>query len=508
MRRPAAWTLRTRLVLVVAIVAIVAIMVVDVATFSSLRGSLLTRVDRQVTQTLETVAPPRPGSPGTREAPALPSDGTRPGPNRPPTTPAGTWMAVYRAPDAAGAYGEPVAEVVAGRDAASVVAADRPRITPTAANVAELLQGPRTIDGSGSGADAVPRFRLAAKRLGGSDVFLVAVPLTDIDATLARLLRIEWIVGAIAALGVVLLALVTVRAGLRPLESIARAADEVAFAESGGSDGELTRRVPSPTGAGTEVGRLAAALNGMLGRIDESFAAQHATQRQLRQFIADASHELRTPLTSIRGFAELARTRGDEMSGSERAAALQRVEDEADHLGRLVEDLLLLSRLEEGLPLHAEQVDVASVVASAVDAARVIEPARAVHFESSGAVQMRADRVRVRQLVDNLLANVRAHAGDDAEVTVSVAPTRESGGGDGVLIEVRDTGVGLAAADMAAATDRFWRADAARARQTGGSGLGLSIVSAIAEAHGGEVELEAGAGGRGLVVGVRLAPLP
>ncbi|MCW2972144.1 MAG: phoR [Thermoleophilia bacterium] len=497
MGRPAAWTLRTRLVLVVALVAIAAIVVVDVATFSSLRSNLLERADRQLDQVLQNAQPPRPGSPGTQQDPSpTPTDGT-PVVRRPATAPSGTWMAVYNPGPGGSAYGTPLAEVVTGVAAANVRSTDRPRYEPTRSSIAGLLEAPATVSAAGEADGA--RFRIGARRLGGSDVFVVAVPLAETDATLDRLLRIEWIVGSIAALGVVLLALVTVRAGLRPLDAIARAAAEVA---ADGGTGELSRRVPTPVGTHTEVGRLAGALNDMLDRIDGSFAAQQATQEQLRRFIADASHELRTPLTSIRGFAELARTHGESMTGAERDSALRRVEEEAEHLGRLVEELLLLSRLDEGLPLHPETVDVAQVVATAVDAARVIEPGRVVHFDSAGAVELRADRVRIRQLVDNLLANVRAHAGDDAEASVRVRAM-----GAGVEIEVGDTGAGLAPDQLAAAPDRFWRADGARARQTGGSGLGLSIVAAIAEAHGGSLQLAPQAAGPGLVASVHLDPL-
>ncbi|MBC7460573.1 MAG: HAMP domain-containing histidine kinase, partial [Thermoleophilia bacterium] len=464
MRRPTAWTLRTRLVLVVALVAIAAIVVVDVATFSSLRGSLYERVDSQAAQALE-LPPPRPGSPGT-EAEPLPKDGTRPQ-NRPAATPSGTWLGLYHP-----GVTSPAAVAVTGLLAASIGPSDQPAAAALADASTNGESAPRTVR---SAAADGPRFRLAAKHMNNGDTFVVALPLGDVDATLDRLLRIEWIVGSIAALCVVLLALVTVRAGLRPLDSIARAAREVA---AGGSvEGELSRRVPTPAGADTEVGRLAGALNDMLDRIDGSFAAQQATQEQLRRFIADASHELRTPLTSIRGFAELARTHGRSMTGAERDTALSRVEEEAEHLGRLVEDLLLLSRLDEGLPLHPEQVDVTRVVATAVDAARVIEPGRVVHFESSGAICARADRVRIRQLVDNLLANVRAHAGGDAQVEVRVRATEVlQGAAGGFESVIADTGVGLDAAQLGAATHRFWRAGSARAGPNGGGGLGVAVV--------------------------------
>ena len=480
------WSLRRRLVATVAVVAIGAIVVVDVATYRSLESSLLARLDHQLEQVVQ--SPP----PGDRR-PDPPGQPPRPANQR--ATPAGTWMAVYTNPDSSGDYGDPSEEVVAGVSDETVDDRDRPELAPTAAQLADLMDDPQTL----AAVSGDTNFRVAARNLRGDDVLVVAMPMTDLDETLDRLLRIELIVSSIAGIGVIVLALITVRAGLRPLTAIATAASEITHDAEGSGIG---RRVPADASASTEVGRLAASLNGMLDRIDDSFAAQQATQQQLRRFVADASHELRTPLTSIQGFAELARTRAADMSDEERTTALQRVEEEAQHLARLVEDMLLLSRLDEGLPMHPADVDVAQIVAASVDAARVIEPARSVQFDSEGAVTMRADPVRVRQLLDNLLANVRTHAGQDASVQVRVAPGPD---GVGVRIDVVDTGVGIPDGEHAAATGRFWRADSARTRSTGGSGLGLAIVSSIAEAHGGSVVIEPGADGRGLAVTVVLA---
>ena len=487
------WSLRTRLVLTVSIVAIVAIAVVDVATYSSLRGSLFDRLDKQVALVVE--QPP----PGEDRAPVPPNDG-RPGraPAQQRATPAGTWKGVYRGSfDAVQGGLAPFDEIVAGVTTDTINGRDRPALDLTDARVTALLKAPETVRAEQGG----ERFRIRARRIRGEDTLIVAVPIADIDSTLNRLVRIELLVSAVAALGVILLALITVRAGLRPLEAITDAASEIAHDGDDGRGG-LGRRVPATADPATEVGRLASSLNSMLERIDGSFAAQEASQVRLRRFVADASHELRTPLTSIQGFAELARTRGADMTSDERATALRRVEEESQHLGRLVEDLLLLSRLDEGLPVRAENVDVASIAATAVDAARVIEPTRVIDFESTGPVVVRVDPVRVRQLVDNLLANVRTHAGAEANVTVRVAAVDA-----GVDITVTDTGVGLDAADHAAATDRFWRADAARTRETGGSGLGLAIVRSLAHAHGGDVTLAPGVDGRGLAVCVSLCPV-
>ena len=482
-----AMSLRARLVLTVSLVAIVAIVVVDVTTYRVLRSSLLDRLDRQVQQVVVQPPPGEGGDGGGGGAPP-PRDGQPPARAR--AVPAGTWSGVYRDPT----FEETLAEQVAGVPEGTIDDRDRPDLTLDAARTSSFVGGtPVTlpaIEGDG-------RFRVAARRLRGEEVLVVALPMDDVDATLARLRNIELVVSILAALGVVALAFITVRAGLRPLESIADAADDIAH--DGARDG-IGRRVPTSREQPSEGARGAAALNEMLDRIDGSIAAQQATQAQLRQFVADASHELRTPLTSIRGFAELARTRGSQMDDDDRDAALAQVEGEAEHLGRLVEDMLLLSRLDEGLPMRPVDLDIARVAAIAVDAARVVEPARDIQFESTGPVHVQADPVRVRQVVDNLLANVRAHAGAEASVVVHVRAT-DDGGGEIVVV---DTGAGLPPEAFEVATDRFWRGDDARTRATGGSGLGLAIVRSIAQAHGGDVALAPGDDGRGLAVTVRL----
>jgi two-component system OmpR family sensor kinase len=490
-------TLRTRLALTVAFVAIAAIVVVDLTTYRVLSTSLYERLDRQLERAVQEPPPGEQDGQPSREPPP-PADGSRPLPGRAPARDramaAGTWTAAWRDVGASGTTEDPVQENVAGVRAETIDDRDRPKLTLDAEQLQTLLDGPTTLPAKlGDG-----RFRVTARRLRGTDVLVAAMPLDDIDTTRQGLMRIEFIVGLVAALGVAVLASVTVRAGLRPLEAIADAAGDIA--DDGAEDG-IGRRVPAPADQPAEVARVAAALNAMLDRIDGSIVAQQRAQARLRQFVADASHELRTPLTSIQGYAELARTRGSEMGDDDRDAALARVESEAEHLGRLVEDMLLLSRLDEGLPMHPVDTDVAAIAATAVDAARVIEPARDISFDSGGPVRLVADPVRVRQLVDNLLANARTHAGPDADVSVSV---RSSADGRGAELVVSDTGVGLSADQRAAATDRFWRSDDARTRATGGSGLGLSIVRSIAEAHGGSVRIGAGEDGRGLEVRVQL----
>ena len=327
-------------------------------------------------------------------------------------------------------------------------------------------------------------------------VFVVALPLRDVTKTLGRLVLIEVIatLSVIVLLG--LLSLWVVRVGLRPLDQMATTAGEIAA-------GDLSRRVERADDR-TEVGRLGAALNGMLGHIERAFAARTASEQRLRRFVADASHELRTPLTSIRGYAELFR-RGAAEHPDDLETAMRRIEDESARMSVLVDDLLLLARLDQGRPLEREEVDLVALASDAVDDARAVSPDRPITFETNGPVTVTGDEARLRQVTANLLANARVHTPEGTRVHVRVRSTQE-----GAQLEVADEGPGLEADEAARAFERFYRADPARARAGGGSGLGLSIVAAIAAAHGGRATLDTGPG-RGATFRVelpRVAPPP
>ena len=239
----------------------------------------------------------------------------------------------------------------------------------------------------------------------------------------------------------------------------------------------------------TEVGRLGLALNGMLGQIESaatareaSMRALEASERKLRRFVADASHELRTPLAAVRAYAELF-TRG----AADRPADLERsmsgISRESERMSVLVDDLLLLARLDEGRPLASEPVALHEVVAEAVETAQTVDPERPIEADIDAAVVL-GDRDRLRQVVDNLLANVRAHT-PDGRPSASTLRSR-----DGIaVLEVADSGPGLDPEEAAHAFERFYRADPSRSRASGGAGLGLSIVAAVTEAHGGRASV-------------------
>src|SRR5262249_29295621 len=294
--------------------------------------------------------------------------------------------------------------------------------------------------------------------------------LSDADATLRRLLVVELLVTASVLLGIVALGVWVVRIGLRPLGAIETTAAAIAA-------GDLSRRVERAD-PDTEVGRLGTALNTMLGQIQAAFDATAASEARLRRFAADASHELRTPLAAVRAYAELfgrgASTRPDDLERS-----MTGIERESQRMSVLVDDLLLLARLDEGRPLEHQPVDLGELVGEAVETATTLDPGRPIAVSvEDGLVD--GDRDRLRQIVDNLLANVRAHTPPRAPATVRVLRT-----GSRAVIEVEDTGPGMEPEQAARMFERFYRADPARARARGGTGLGLSIVAAVAEAHGG-----------------------
>ncbi len=325
------------------------------------------------------------------------------------------------------------------------------------------------------------RVRASIEPQASNYLLIIATSLSGVDSTLHRLLLIELLVTGAVLVAIAGLGLWVVRLGLKPLAEIEQTAGAIAA-------GDLSRRVERADER-TEVGRLGLALNAMLSQIETAFRAREASERKLRRFVADASHELRTPLTAVRAYAELF-ARGADKRPDDLARAMTGISRESERMSLLVDDLLLLARLDEGRPLERQEVELERVVGDAVETARTVEPERPISLEAQHAV-VTGDPDRLRQVVDNLLANVRAHTPEGAPVEVSVSTLN----GDAV-IEVADSGPGLSEEDAARVFERFYRADASRSRASGGVGLGLSIVAAVAEAHGGTASAssEPGAG--------------
>jgi two-component system OmpR family sensor kinase len=296
--------------------------------------------------------------------------------------------------------------------------------------------------------------------------------------------------GAIVAV----LALVTfwvLRLGVRPIKRMTETASSIA-------GGDLSHRVPEGV-PGTEAGDLGLALNGMLGRIEDAFDERTRSEDRLRRFVADASHELRTPVTTIRGYAELYRS-GALDDDDELREAMRRTEQEAMRMGSLVDDLLLLARLDQGRPLEREAVDLSELAQDAVRDAHAVDPDRPISASVPGPVIVVGDDGRLRQVVGNLVRNAIVHtpAGTPVKVRVKRVDGR-------ARLEVRDEGPGMSSDVAAKAFERFYRADASRTRARGGSGLGLSIVDATVRAHDGVVSLDT-APGRGTTVRIEFSP--
>ncbi|HEX6262293.1 MAG TPA: ATP-binding protein [Actinomycetota bacterium] len=351
---------------------------------------------------------------------------------------------------------------------------------------------PSDLPGSGGSAGSSPssrfivesgdgtQYRVLADALAEGGTILVAIPLTSTSATLQRLLLIEAGVTAAVLLAVGLLGFFVVRRGLRPLDRIADAAGAIAA-------GDLSARV-RPANDRTEVGRLGLALNTMLSQIETAFSERQASEDRLRRFVADASHELRTPLTSIQGYAELFR-RGASERPEDLAKVMRQIESESRRVSELVDELLLLARLDQAdpseSPIELARVDLTTIVAEAVEAARDLDPDRRIQLVANGPVIVMGDDVRLRQALDNLLSNARRYTPTGTRVRVQVGIEDDT-----AAVDVADDGPGIDAEHAERVFERFYRVDRSRSRQKGGVGLGLSIVAAIAEAHGGRATCE------------------
>jgi two-component system OmpR family sensor kinase len=302
------------------------------------------------------------------------------------------------------------------------------------------------------------------------DYFIVlAMPTTSIHSSLTKLATVEILAGAGLLLMMGFGAWLLLRRGLKPLEKMAATAHTL-------TAGKLDTRV-EPADDHTEIGRLGLALNTMLGRLEGAFAEREATELRLRQFLADASHELRTPLTSIQGFSELFRL-GAEEDQVDMAVTMRRIEEESDRMSVLVDELLLLARLDQRRPLDHAPVDLAVVAADACSDAVAVEPERDVTLDAPEPVVVQGDNDHLRQAVGNLVSNALRHTPEGTPVEVAA---RAADGN--ALVIVRDHGPGLTDDALTHAFDRFWQADSSRADE--GAGLGLSIVAAIASEHGG-----------------------
>jgi len=464
-------SLRARLIAGVVVLAAIGLLAAGAITYAEQASFLFDRVDGQaraavpaVTRALAAegygVPRPRPGLPGD------PDGARRPGP--PPTNlPPGTYGQL-RASDG----------TVLGATTLSYGQSDLP-----APDLPQDLAPGRLITVDAKGGSGL-RYRVLAQidPFAGQTT-VVAIPLSDVDQTLDRLMLVLALVIGAVLLALALLSWWVVRIGLRPLDRIGATAGAIA-------GGDLSRRV-EPADPRTEVGRLGLSLNAMLERLERAFAERQASEDRLRRFLADASHELRTPLSSIRGYAELFRM-GAARDPAEIEKAMRRIEEESARMGVLVEDLLTLARLDELPEAVRAPVDLAALARDAASDARAVAPDREITVAGEPHAVVSGDPSALRQVLANLLRNALVHtpAGTPVQLTVTAS------GGE-ASVAVRDHGPGLPPGDPQQLFERFWRAEGARGRERGkaGAGLGLAIVAGIVDAHGGRVRAEDAPGG-------------
>jgi two-component system OmpR family sensor kinase len=322
------------------------------------------------------------------------------------------------------------------------------------------------------------RWRVKAMVVGETrQLWVIAQSLADVDASVGRLVAVEVAatLAILAALGVV--GWWVNRHGIRPVKRMTATASAIAA-------GDLSQRVPNADD-GTEAGQLGTALNQMLARIEQAFDERSRSEARLRQFVADASHELRTPVTTIRGYGELYESGGLD-DPEELSEAMRRTQQEALRMGNLVDDMLLLARLDEGgFTLERTRVDLAALARDAGRDARAVDPARVVAIRVEGPLEVVGDADQLRQVLANLVGNALVHTPSSAAIEI-----RAHRDGPHAVVAIDDCGPGMAAEAVEQAFDRFYRADPSRSRHRGGGGLGLAIVQASVAAHGGQVCLD------------------
>ncbi|MBR7825041.1 HAMP domain-containing histidine kinase [Actinospica sp. MGRD01-02] len=482
LRRPRLFprTLRTRLVLGVIALMAVTFVGIDFATTRALSDFLVARVDQQLDDA------------GVRYAVSLERDAGG----------GGNAHADSRGVSA-GTLGVRLvngrvttAAVVDGGTQDSATAADQSgqnrMLTLSAtdqARLAALTPGgsPATVELSGVGS-----YRVEAFSGQDGDVLVTGLPMRPVEATVHKLGDIELAVFAIALAAAGALGAAWIGLALRPLDRVTRTAERVSSLSLASGDVALSVRVPDEDPR-SEVGRVGASLNRMLGHVEDALEKRHAVESRLRTFAADASHELRTPVAAVRGHAELALRSPEPMPDSVRRS-LTRIDAESQRMGVIVEDLLLLARLDAGRSLAREEVDLTRLALDAVDDARAAGPAHRWRLDlPERPVVLVGDRHRLAQVVANLLANARIHTPEGTAVTLRVAvpaaPGEAGGKGGAVVLSVTDDGPGMDPELAARAFDRFVRGDKTRSRASGGTGLGLAITRAIVEAHGGQATL-------------------
>jgi two-component system, OmpR family, sensor kinase len=454
-------SLRGRLLIGVVSLVVLGLLISDIATYATLQNFLLSRIDDELSARATVVT-------AISVLGGQPEGGSTVSVDYPPGT---------------------LAERI-GSDGA-VLNVARFSFGPTSSPALPVL--PKSLPSSGEGHPSPPftvpgtggvsQYRITTWPEGafGGQFLVFAIPLTDVQTTLSQLLGLEAKISLAVVVATALLAFLIIRLGLRPLQRMGAVAADIAA-------GDLTRRVEPATDK-TEIGRLGLALNAMLSQIEAAFAERTQSNHRLRRFVADASHELRTPLTSIRGYSEMLR-RGAAKSRTDSELARRRIEEESIRMTGLVDDMLVLARLDQGRPLEQAPVDLTAIAGDALADAHAVAPQRQISLSANGPVIVSGDDTRLRQVLGNLVRNALVHTPQNSSIEIAVTTENSVG-----RISVADHGPGLASEDTNRIFEPFYRADPSRSRDSGGSGLGLSIVSAVVSAHGGRVRVTQTDGG-------------
>jgi two-component system, OmpR family, sensor kinase len=541
---PRTWSLRLRLLATQVVLLAVVCASIGIATEFALQRFLVRQLDQQLVEAgrrsaaIFELPPPAfegfpPGFGPPREGPPLPGP-PRQGPPKPqPPFPYrerydpefGPGPGFLNAP---GQATRTVGAVISASGAvdAGVINGDGTRSAVDGDSAAKLAavppnRRPQTVELDGLG-----RYRVIALHARhGDEVIVTGLPTAVVDDTLWWVLGMFCVLAAIALIAATVAGILVIRRQLAPLSRVAAAARDVADLELDRGEVLLPSRIVrvDPAGAHTEVGQLGSALNRMLDRIASALSARHASETRIRQFVADASHELRTPLAAIRGYTELAQRKRHELP-DDVAHAMSRVESETERMTHLVEDMLLLARLDAGRPLVREPVDVSRLVVDAVSDAHVAGPDHDWSLDlPEEPVSVVGDEARLQQVLVNLLANARTHTPGGTSVTTSLSEDEGS-----AVLTVADDGPGIPADLLPEVFERFARGDSSRSRrgaapaatsgrgaapaatsgQSGGTGLGLAIVAAVVKAHDGTIEVRSEPGRTAFVVRLPRQPLP
>ncbi len=491
------WTLQTRLIVTVVSFVALILLAVGLATSAILGGILQQQLDNDLREVANQAGGQMFGQPGVFGGDAT-AEGTL---NEARGLPTGFLLVVQSASGTDGAY----------------LSSDNSVMPLSADNLTQIRDAFRDGSYATLSIDGVGTYRMTTGRVGNAYVIAAGLPLSSVSSTITQILVTVGLVttGGLLVLGAIIA--FVIRRSLRPLRSVADTAARVAAQPLSSGDVTITERVPASESDPTdEIGAVGAALNTLLDHVDESLTARQRNEERMRAFVADASHELRTPLAAIRGYSELSlrslrqtQDAGEHATKSQLATSaeysqqsLERIQSASLRMTTLVEDLLLLARLDEGKELVYGAVDLTRVVVDAVADAQVAGPGHSWELDAGEEpVIVAGDATRLHQVVANLLTNARVHTPEGTRVTASVAVE-----GDEAVVRVSDDGPGIDPAVAHELFERFARADGSRARQTGGTGLGLSIAKAIMTAHHGSITVQSEPGAT--VFEVRLPARP